>query len=511
MTEKKNVWLTVLTAICIIYISARFWNLTDSCLWFDEIFSVHAAEIDFDQLIWFVAQDLIHPPLFYILLKIWIFIGGESLFWLRLFPVLFSIIALVPFYLICQKLKIGLPTIALAFFLFAANGALIKYAQEVRMYSLLLCLSLFSIWLFLRFSNLGKSFWILTIVNVLLIYTYYFGWLIVLSEVAAILILQRIKIRQILTSFGICLLAFAPWIFAIWRASQVNADVNQNLGWAGKPNFSTVFQFVFDLFEPFYFQASNVASGSIYLISVPILVIIIAAIGLHLVEWKSLDEEEKKSLYLLLVFIKTPIIIALIASWLLPFSVWGTRHLIIVFAPFLVLTAIAVSKIKIQIIEIGFISIIISLTIFAFILQINRPQQQFIWCAWENLAGNLESSTLHGENATDILIYTFEDLVAYHFWFALRDSNRNFRVYKIGNTPDLIEDKAYFLPRGFDKIKQINFDDISEPKFYVAFRDVNFSKNHPPLKNLKTKGYKISEPKIIEANGLKAILIEMNK
>ncbi|MGH9949385.1 MAG: hypothetical protein ACRD6X_19605, partial [Pyrinomonadaceae bacterium] len=80
----------------------RVWRLTDACLWFDEIFSVHAAEHDWNSITWFVAQDLIHPPLFYYILKIWIALGGEGLLWLRLFPVFIATAALIPFLYLCR-------------------------------------------------------------------------------------------------------------------------------------------------------------------------------------------------------------------------------------------------------------------------------------------------------------------------------------------------------------------------------------------------------------------------
>src|SRR5687768_1422948 len=83
------------------YVALRFWRLTDSCLWFDEIFSVHAAGHAWDSILNFVALDLIHPPLFYVLLKLWIGMVGEGLLWLRLFPVVFSVIAIVPFIGLC--------------------------------------------------------------------------------------------------------------------------------------------------------------------------------------------------------------------------------------------------------------------------------------------------------------------------------------------------------------------------------------------------------------------------
>ena len=56
LSEKS--WHGVLAAIFLVYILLRFWNLTESCLWFDEIFSVHAAELRWENLFGFVAQDL---------------------------------------------------------------------------------------------------------------------------------------------------------------------------------------------------------------------------------------------------------------------------------------------------------------------------------------------------------------------------------------------------------------------------------------------------------------------
>ena len=98
----KNLRAFAIGAVCVGYLALRLWGLTDSCLWFDEIFSVHAAEHPWNSILWFVSLDLIHPPLFYVLLKVWIGFGGESVFWLRLFPVIFSVIAIFPCLAVCR-------------------------------------------------------------------------------------------------------------------------------------------------------------------------------------------------------------------------------------------------------------------------------------------------------------------------------------------------------------------------------------------------------------------------
>src|SRR5262245_31116945 len=129
MDRSRIFRLAVAITVVLIYISVRFWGLTASCLWFDEIFSVHAAEHSWNSILNFVALDHIHPPLFYVLLKIWIAISGESLFWLRTFPIIWAILALVPFLLLCRALRLSYWTSTLALFLVGVNGSLIKYAQ----------------------------------------------------------------------------------------------------------------------------------------------------------------------------------------------------------------------------------------------------------------------------------------------------------------------------------------------------------------------------------------------
>src|SRR5436190_16081198 len=223
-------------SILALYIAARLWGLTDSCLWFDEIFSVQAAEHAWNELFAFVALDLIHPPLFYVLLKLWITAGGEGLSWLRLLPVLFSVVAIAPFVLLCNELGIKFWPRVLALFLLATNGCLIKYSQEVRMYSVLMCLTVFSAWLFVRFYDRGVGLVALTLINLLLVYTHYFGWLVVAAEIVAVGIYKREKLRQIVVMAVVVFAAFLPWIFALWGPAAGGSSLGPNIGWMSRPH-----------------------------------------------------------------------------------------------------------------------------------------------------------------------------------------------------------------------------------------------------------------------------------
>lgn len=507
MARSEKFRLAAIAAICLLYASVRLWNLTASCLWFDEIFSVHAAEHDWTSLFWFVAQDLIHPPLFYVLLKIWIGIGGENLFWLRLFSVVFSTAALAPFCLLCRQLKINFSTLALALAFFAVNGALIKYAQEVRMYGVLLCFSLASLWLFVRFLNSGKGFAALTIINVLLVYTHYFGWLIVLNEIVAVAIFQRANLKRIFIMTAAAAISFLPWVLMIWRASRLNADFGQNLGWAEKPNAETVLQFVFDLLEPFYFQQTSADPTTIRFITVPLLILLLTALVLFVFGRKNLSEIEKRTTNLLTIFCFAPLTVAFLASWLLPVSVWGTRHLIIIFAPALILPASALVKIPNLYAKLTVAALVFWLTGIAFLLQIQRGAPVSIDCAWANLAANLRAN--HSDSR--LKIYAFEDVVAYDLWFALRTEKARFQIVKVGGISGIGEDTAYFLPRGFDEVPKISEADLNGERFFVAFRDSEWNTSKAPLGNLLEKGYRIGEPQVFEARGIKAFLVEVGK
>ena len=504
MKQLRPIQLAAFVLVVAAYIAVRFWHLTDSCLWFDEIFSVHAAEHSWDTILSFVALDLIHPPLFYVLLKLWIAAGGESLFWLRLFPVMFAVVSLVPFILFLRELKQNRWVEILALFLLAVNGSLIKYAQEVRMYSFLMCLALFSMWLFTQYFVKGKSFLPLVVVNLLLVYTHYFGWFVILAEIAAVLIFQRIKLRRILIMFAIEFVSFIPWIFAVWNAAHSGSELGQNIGWMTRPCPRDAITFILNLVEPFYYQASNSDPVSIFKVSLPILLIAVIAICFYFANWKKQSDWDRQNIKLVVLFVVLPLIFAFVLSWLLPYSIWGTRHLIIVLAQFSIFLAISLCKISNATVRTATLTLIILFSGYTFVLESFSTRLQYSWCAWEPLAVEVFAKN-------DANIYTFEDLIAYHVWFDGRNQRTNNQVFKTTGIDGIAEDKAYFLPRGFNDVGTINFDEIGDTKLWIAYRSKTIEPNEPPLRNFIVKGYHVINQLVIEAKGESAILILLEK
>lgn len=502
MNLSQRSYNIILTAICVAFVALRLWHLTDSCLWFDEIFSVHAAEHSWDSLFSFVALDLIHPPLFYVLLKLWTQVGGESLAWLRVFPVLFSVVSLFPVVLLLHEMKQNKVTQLICLLLLTVNGSLLKYSLEVRMYSLLMCLALFSTWLFARYFVKGKSFIPLLIVNILLVYTHYFGWFVILSEITAILIFQRIKWRRMLTMLVITFASFVPWIIAIWQAAQTGTGLAQNIGWMSRPGILAILQFKLNLIEPFYYQASSADPISIFRVSIPLLLIFSASVVFYILNWNRQTTDEKQAVQLFFIFAVLPIAAAFAASWLLPYSIWGTRHLIVVFAPVFILLAIAVANIYISWLRIAFMTLIILFSGYAFMLTTLREIPPQPWCAWDNVASEFANSRV-------AKLYAFEELSAYHLWFALRNTeNTKVTLAKGTGAP---EDTAYFLPRGFDGVEVINESEIKDGQIFAAFRADEIDISKPPISNLVSQGYLIIDVKTFSAGISKAHLVRMRK
>lgn len=501
-----------------LFIAARLWRLTASCLWFDEIFGVHAARHNWRGVIDFVAADIIHPPLFYLLLKIWIGVGGESLLWLRLFPALTAIAAVVPFVLLSRELRLKPGETNLALALLAVNGYLIKYAQEVRMYSLLFFFALSSLFFFARFINRGddsrRTLAALFAVNLLLVYTHYFGWLLVGVELLFLLRRARQKAATFALTIAAVVLCYVPWVAAVIGQAPRAGALEQNLGWAARPGVADVWQFFALLHEMFYYRQSSHEPAALRASAVLGVLLLVGPLLLLL--WRAWRRASPGAatplspIRFLLFFSLRPVALAFLLSQILPQSIWGTRHLIIVAAPYLTLVAVALCRLRPAQVKTIVFALLCCWALIAAAFHLTSRQAMYVWCAWEPLAREvlkLESVAPEG-----VKIYAFEDLVAYHLWFALRSPGESrLRVVVVKDIPGLVEDRAYFLPRRFDEIEVTNADGVRGDYFWLAFRDAAWDISRAPLKTVIDRGYSVGAPIEIETTGGRAFIVPVRR
>jgi uncharacterized membrane protein len=490
----------IVPAIALLYVAARLWQLTSTCLWFDEIFGVHAAEHSWRQLFQFVALDLVHPPLFYCLLKLWIAIGGESLVWLRLLPFIISVLAIAPFLLICRELALSRFGTATAFLLFAVNGAAIKYTQEVRMYSLLIFLVLLSIWLFLRLRVDARFAIALSLVNALLVSTHYFGWLIVLTEVSVLLLKYRRPLKEAVLVIAVPFLATVVWLTII-AANRGNEELSQNIGWMTRPGFGELWSFVLMLAEPFYFQRTSADPVSMFWISVPMLVLLALAVTLGSTSRDKMDPARRDQVPLILTFVLAPLVVTLALSWIFPFSIWGNRHLVIVLPAMFILVGLMFERIG-RVWKIGLVVPMAAMILVGGLAATDRKVDMPAWCGWDKLAEQKE----HANTRPAVAV---EDLAAYHVWFSLRKTSPGPEIIKLSDVPGVQEDSAYFIPRGFDGIRRQPLDKLDLPEFDLYYRAGKIDVEQPPLNSILAKGYSISERAEVVGRGEAAIRLTL--
>jgi len=328
-----------------LFVATRLWNLGSYNLWSDEIFSVGTARYSWGHLFHETISDAVHPPLFYILLKVWIWIGGQSVVWLHLLPTTIAVATIIPLFLLARELRLPAAALNLVLLFTAVNGYLIFYSLELRMYSLTLLLTVCSLWLFVRFFNSKSRTWKellpLFAVNLLLVYSHYYGWLVVGIEFLFLLFWGRHKLWPFTMSAAAAAVCFSPWaVIVITRAAKKGGI--GNLGWLAQPDAVSLAGFFGNLHGAYQFRGQIVLG--LLLFSLPIFAW----------AWDGLRRDSRKTnrrnpiLWWLVMLSFLPVLISFAASQMGRQSVWNRRYLIIVAVPYLLLVAIAVVRLRPQ-------------------------------------------------------------------------------------------------------------------------------------------------------------------
>jgi hypothetical protein len=113
-------------------VALRLWPR--SALWLDEAQSVAISRLAFTEIPSALRTDGA-PPLFYLLLHVWMAVFGHSTIAVRALPILFSLAGLVVIGLAARRYG-GRRAVWPAVLLLATNPFAIRYATEARMYSL---------------------------------------------------------------------------------------------------------------------------------------------------------------------------------------------------------------------------------------------------------------------------------------------------------------------------------------------------------------------------------------
>jgi len=204
-----------MAAVVVAALALRLVGLQAKPLVFDEAFSALIAGQPLSALLDVVARVDPHPPLYYVLLHLWIGVVGDNEAGLRSLSVLVSVGTVLVTFLWGRRLMGLLPATVAAVMLGLAPPA-VAAGQEARMYSLLALTSMGSWWAFDEAMRNGEPRrWALYGVGTaLMLYTHHFGILVWASQ-GTYLALFRASARQTrawsLAGAGVLILML-PWL-----------------------------------------------------------------------------------------------------------------------------------------------------------------------------------------------------------------------------------------------------------------------------------------------------------
>jgi len=297
----------------------RFLGLADRSLWFDEAYSVSVTHGSFLQLVWSVRLFDTHPPLYYALLKGWTLLFGSGEVAVRSLSAVFGVLVVPLLYGFARRMADREVALAGAALL-AGSAFAARAAQEARMYPLLGLLALGS-WASLRLAlkadrkadrseewDKGKPIeawsgakvseewdkgkqprarsWIAYVATTaLMLYTHYFGFLVLGSQALYLVPRLRRDRRTVIAAglaLAVVLLLFLPW---------APAFVSQAVSGRGSPTFRPsvgpaavvemlgLFSFGGELFGAAgYFHVAHISPWMILLLTLPFLALVGAGI-----------------------------------------------------------------------------------------------------------------------------------------------------------------------------------------------------------------------------------------
>lgn len=220
----RSRWVLAASAAGLIAIT--IWNSVHKSLWIDEAYSFHSASrtlaATWHQAIHFETQ----PPLYFILLNLWLRLGSPSVHWMRLLSTLAAIGCMAFLWATrpdnTRRRGVPAPVFAMV------TATVVWAAAEARPYALALFFSAWTMYFFVRIMDRqDKRSWLDATLYAIGAYAglmtfYYVGFLLAGQWIAAAL-LQRGR-RWLTIALTVVAFAFVPWLTVVH--DQLTRNIN---------------------------------------------------------------------------------------------------------------------------------------------------------------------------------------------------------------------------------------------------------------------------------------------
>jgi hypothetical protein len=213
----------------------RIINIDGPALWTDEGFTYYTFKIDLFQAL---VGDR-HPPFYFYTLHAWEAVAGDSIFALRFWSFVSSMLTVAVGFQIGRELRgnakgVSLPV--LVALMLALADAENYMAQELRMYTWHVLFAAASTLFYLRVLRLRRGCVAWVVINTLLLHTHYFGAFVLMVQGIHALIFTQGRLRvQVVAAMAATGILFLPWFLGVTiqqfadEAVCVNCATSQNV------------------------------------------------------------------------------------------------------------------------------------------------------------------------------------------------------------------------------------------------------------------------------------------
>ena len=286
-----------------------------------------------------VVSDQSNPPGFYVLAKIWMMVGGDSEVWLRLLPCVLGI-AVGPVALrFFTVLGIGWYGRLIGTGLVATSPLLVHWSVEFRGYAAFMLAMAIACTLTAQIILADREptramWWSLWAALSAAIMFQYFAALTAVAIVIAAIWTGRFP-RRFFVAAGVGpLLVFLPWATAVALEMRKSTAFAPDISWIPLPTLSGIAAL----------PASFIGGSDPMVLRWAAAAMTVALVGWGMSNaFRRTNAQPSTGVYRLLVpLVVLPVLVALVASWVLPRSVWVVRYLMAVAVPFVALIALAI-------------------------------------------------------------------------------------------------------------------------------------------------------------------------
>ncbi|HUI91289.1 MAG TPA: glycosyltransferase family 39 protein [Chitinivibrionales bacterium] len=237
MGQSSNIrTIIALVLITLAGFGMRLCSISQNSLSLDEGYTLFLAKKSTPEMLHSIMADDNHPPLHYLLMKLWVPIAGQSEFALRLPSAVAGTLAVPAAYALAAAAFGSGTGIAVACIL-AVSRYNLALSQEGRGYSLMVLLGILSYYFFFLIQSrpARKNIVLYVVSTILLFYTHYYGAFVILGQVLyfayKLAALPRENKTGYLKSnmiiFGVVFLFCAPWLPVMFFRARAEAPLTR--------------------------------------------------------------------------------------------------------------------------------------------------------------------------------------------------------------------------------------------------------------------------------------------